>query len=55
MNWHDHITVDAEICYSKACISGMRILVTTILDNLAADLGADEIGRSYPSVSYEAL
>ncbi len=55
MNWHDHITVDPEICHGKACISGTRVLVTTVLDNLAAGLDADEIARSYPSVSREAV
>ncbi len=55
MNWRDHITVDAEICHSKACISGTCVLVTTVLDNLAAGLDADEIVRSYLSASYEAV
>ena len=55
MDWRDHITVDPEICHGKACISGTRVLVTTVLDNLAAGLDADEIARSYPSVSREAV
>ena len=36
MNWQDHVTVDPEICHGKACITGTRVLVATILDNLAA-------------------
>ena len=55
MNWRDYITVDPEICHGKACISGTRVLVTTVLDNLADGLDADEISRSYPSVSREAV
>ena len=55
MNWRDYITVDPEICHGKACISGTRVLVTTVLDNLAAGMDADEIARSYPSVSREAV
>ena len=55
MNWRDHITVDPEICHGKACISGTRVLVTTVLENLAAGLDADEIARSYPSVSRESV
>ena len=55
MDWRDHITVDPEICHGKACISGTRVLVTTVLDNLADGLDADEIARSYPSVSREAV
>lgn len=55
MNWRDHITVDPEVCHGKACITGTRVLVTTVLDNLASGLDAEEIARSYPSVSREAV
>ena len=55
MNWRDHITVDPEICYGKACIAGTRVLVTTVLDTLASGPDAEEITKSYPSVSREAV
>ena len=55
MDWRDHITVDPEICHGKACIAGTRVLVTTVLDNLAAGLDSEEITKSYPSVSREAV
>ena len=55
MNWRDHITVGPEICHGKACIVGTRVLVTTALDNLTSSLDAEEITRSYPSVSREAV
>ncbi len=55
MNWRDHITVDPEICHGKACFSGTRVLVTTVLDNLAAGLDVDDVVASYPSVSREAV
>ena len=55
MNWRDHITVDPEVCHGKACIAGTRVLVTTVLDNLASGLDAEEITRGYPSVSREAV
>ncbi len=55
MNWRDHITVDPEICHGKACIAGTRVLVTTVLDNLASGLDSEEIMKSYPSVSREAV
>ena len=42
MNWRDYITVDPEICHGRACITGTRVLVTTVLDNLAADLNPEE-------------
>ena len=51
MNWRDHITVDPEVCHGRACITGTRVLVTTVLDNLAAGLDSEEITRSYPSIT----
>ena len=55
MDWRDYITVDPEVCHGKACIAGTRVLVTTVLDNLAAGMDPEEIARSYPSVSPEAV
>ena len=55
MNWRDHITVDPMVCHGRACIVGTRVLVTTILDNLAAGLDAGEITKSYPSITRESV
>lgn len=55
MNWRDHITVDPEVCHGRACIAGTRVLVATVLDNLAAGLSAEEITRSYPSLTAESV
>ena len=55
MDWRDYITVDPEVCHGKACIAGTRVLVTTVLGNLASGMDSDEISRSYPSVSREAV
>lgn len=55
MNWQDYITVDPAVCHGKACIKGTRIMVSVVLDNLAAGLTPDEILRSYPSLSREAI
>ncbi|MCP4357556.1 MAG: DUF433 domain-containing protein [Chloroflexi bacterium] len=55
MNWWNYITVDPTICHGKACIKGTRIMVSVILDNLAAGLTTDEIIQSYPSLSQEAV
>ena len=46
MDWRDHITVDPEICHGKPCIAGPRVLVTTVLDNLASGLDSEEITKS---------
>jgi uncharacterized protein (DUF433 family) len=55
VNWRDHVTVDPLVCHGKACITGTRVMVSVILDNLAAGLTPDEIMQSYPSVSREAI
>jgi uncharacterized protein (DUF433 family) len=55
MNWREYIVVDPAVCHGKACIKGTRILVSAILDNLAAGLSVDELLQSYPSLSREAI
>lgn len=55
MNWREHITVDPEICHGRACITGTRVLVSVILDNVAAGLGPEEIVRSYPSITRDSV
>jgi uncharacterized protein (DUF433 family) len=55
MNWRDYITVDPNVCHGKACVTGTRIMVSIILDNLAAGLEPDEILQSYPSLNREAI
>ena len=55
MKWQDYVTVDSAVCHGKACIKGTRIMVSVVLDNLAVGLTADEIIKSYPSLSREAI
>jgi len=55
MKWQNHITVDPNICHGKACITGTRVMVSVILDNLAAGFTPDEIINSYPSVNRDAI
>ena len=55
MNWHKYISVDPDVCHGKACIAGTRVMVTVILDNLAAGLTVEQIVESYPSVSADAV
>jgi uncharacterized protein (DUF433 family) len=47
--------VGPAVCHGKACIKGTRIMVSVVLDNLAAGLTADEILHSYPSLTREAV
>jgi len=55
MEWQDYITVDPTVCHGRACMRGTRIIVSVVLDNLAAGLTPDEIVRSYPPLSREAV
>ena len=55
MDWQEYITVDPDVCHGKACIKGTRIMVSVVLDNLAAGLTPAEIVRSYPSLTPEAV
>jgi uncharacterized protein (DUF433 family) len=50
MNWSERIMVEPNVCHGKACIRGTRVMVSVILDNLAAGLSSAEIIRSYPSL-----
>lgn len=47
MNWRDRISTDSKICYGKACITGTRVMVSVILDNLAAGASIEDIMRGY--------
>lgn len=55
MNWRDYISVDPAVCHGKACLAGTRVLVTVILDNLAAGLSPEEIVKSYPSITTDSV
>jgi uncharacterized protein (DUF433 family) len=55
MNILDRILVDSQICHGRACIKGTRIMVTVILDNLAAGISHEEILKSYPTLCFEDI
>ena len=55
MDWREHIVVDPQVCHGQACIRGTRIMASVVLDNLAAALSVDDILRSYPSLTREAV
>ncbi len=55
MNWQEYISVDPDVCHGKACIKGTRIMVSIILDNLAAGLSPESIIESYPSLNRESI
>jgi len=55
MEWRERITVDPGICHGRACITGTRIMVSVVLDNLAAGIEVDEVLRSYPSLTADDI
>ncbi len=55
MNHLDRVVSDPLIRHGKACIKGTRIMVSVILDNLAAGLGDAEILRNYPTLHREDI
>ena len=55
MDWRDYITVDPEVSHGQACIKGTRVLVSVILDNMAAGQSTDQILAEYPSVTADDI
>jgi len=55
MDWQNYITVDPNVCHGQACLKGTRIMASVVLDSLAAGLTPDEILKSYPSLTHEAI
>lgn len=55
MSWRSYLATDPNVCHGKACIKGTRIMVSVILDNLAAGLSVEDILRSYPALTREAI
>jgi uncharacterized protein (DUF433 family) len=50
MNWRERIVIDPLICHGAATIRGTRIMVSVVLDNLAAGTSNEVILASYPSL-----
>jgi uncharacterized protein (DUF433 family) len=55
MHCRERISVDPKICHGRACIRGTRIMVSVVLDNLAACLTDAEIIASYPSLTTDDI
>ncbi|HEX8411729.1 MAG TPA: DUF433 domain-containing protein [Thermoanaerobaculia bacterium] len=55
MDWRPYVTVDPNICHGQACVTGTRILVSVVLDNLAAGVPEAEILASYPRLPRGAV
>jgi len=48
--WQERISINPAVCHGKACIRGTRVMVSVILDNLAAGVPREEILASYPAL-----
>jgi uncharacterized protein (DUF433 family) len=55
MKLADYISVDPSACHGRACTKGTRVVVSLILDNLAAGISFDEIQREDPSISEDSI
>jgi uncharacterized protein (DUF433 family) len=55
MSWRDRVTVDPLICHGKACIKGTRIMVSVVLDNIAAGVPTNDLIKSYPTLAPEDI
>ena len=53
MDWQARISVDPGVCHGRACVAGTRVMVTTVLDNLADGMTPEEITRSYTSLTVD--
>jgi uncharacterized protein (DUF433 family) len=47
MTWQERITINPDVCHGKTCIRGTRVMVSVVLDNLAAGETVEEIMRGY--------
>jgi uncharacterized protein (DUF433 family) len=50
VDWQERIAINPAVCHGRACIRGTRVMVSVILDNLAAAVPGEEIIASYPSI-----
>ena len=50
-----HITIDPEVCHGKPTIRGSRLMVSTILELLAAGMRHDEILLDYDGLTEQDI
>ena len=55
LDWRQYFTNDPQVCHGQLCAKGTRVMLTCILDSLAAGASRDEILGSYPSLTPEHL
>jgi uncharacterized protein (DUF433 family) len=50
-NWRERVSVNPAVCHGRACVRGTRVLVSVILDNVAAGVTREEILRNYVTLT----
>ena len=51
MDWRARVATDPAVMHGQTCIKGTRIPVSVVLDNLAEGHSAEDIVKSYPSLT----
>lgn len=51
MNYTEHIEINPEIRFGKACLKGTRIAVYDVLGWLASGMTYEQISEDFPEVS----
>lgn len=49
----DRISIDAAVCHGLPCIRGTRVLVTVVLDSMAAGMSPEEIVEHLSTLAVE--
>ena len=55
MKLEQYISVDPNICHGQPCFKGTRIMVYLVLELLEAGETSQQILKSYPSLTPEAI
>ncbi len=50
-DWQGRISIRPDVCHGKPCITGTRVMVSVVLDNLAEGLTPEEIVAEYPPLT----
>ena len=50
-NWRERISVNPAVCHGRACVRGTRVLVSVIVDNVAAGVLREELLRNYAALT----
>ena len=49
--WQQRITTDASVCHGKPCFRSTRVMVSIVLDYLAAGASTEAIIEQYPTLT----